>query len=127
MSDGIWRALSTWIYGGSSFVSFVCDVAILVAIATIVRRHRPDAYQGLQVWAIGSLAVFVVMNIARIAMPFLTRSSSSGMESFFRMSALLTIVGTILHVVLVVLFIRGLTALAQPPKPVVVEGLPPDR
>jgi hypothetical protein len=127
MSDGIWRVLSSWIYGGSSFVSFVCDVAILVAIATIVRRHRPDAYQGLQVWAIGSLAVFVVMNVARIAMPVLARTSAGSMESYFRMNALLTIVGTGLHVVLVVLFIRGLTALAQPPKPVAVVGAPPYR
>jgi hypothetical protein len=49
------------------------------------------------------------------------------MESYFRMNALLTILGTGLHVVLVVIFIRGLAALAQPPKPVVVEGLPPYR
>ena len=108
-------------------MAFACEIAILVAITTIVRRHRPDAYQGLLLWAIGSLVVFVVMNIARVAMPFLTRSSSAGIESFFRASAFLTILGTGLHVVLVVIFIRGLAALAQPPKPIVVEGLPPYR
>ncbi len=127
MSDGFWRSLSSFIYGGSSFVSFACEIAILVVITTIVRRHRPDAYQGLQLWAIGSLVVFVVMNLARVMMPFLTRSSGDGMESFFRASTLLTILGTGLHVVLVVIFIRGLAALAQPPKPIVVEGLPPYR
>lgn len=84
MSDGFWRSLNSLIYGGSSFVSFACEIAILVVISTIVRRHRPDAYQGLQLWAIGSLVVFVI-------------------------------------------FIRGLAALAQPPKPIVVEGLPPYR
>ena len=128
MSDGIWRALSSWIYGGSSFVSLVCDVAILIAIATIVRRHRPDAYRGLLGWAVGSVGVFVFMTIARLVTPILARSSTSdGMESYFRTSALLTILGTGLHVVLVVLFIRGLTALAQPPKPLVLEGAPPYR
>ena len=127
MSDGFWRSLSSLIYGGSSFVLFACEIAILVAITTIVRRHRPDAYQGLLLWAVGSLVVFVVMNVARVAMPFLTRSSSAGIESFFRASAFLTILGTGLHVVLVVIFIRGLAALAQPPKPIVVEGLPPYR
>lgn len=127
MSDGFWRSMTSWIYGGSSFVAFVCEVAILVAITTIVRRHRPDAYQGLLVWAIGSIGVFVTLNVARIAMPFVTRGSSDGMESYFRMSSLLSIVGTMFHIVLVVLFIRGLAALAQPPKPVVVEGLPPYR
>lgn len=127
MSDGIWRALSSWIYGGSSFVSFACDVAILVVIATIVRRHRPDAYRGLLGWAIGSLGVFVLMTVARTVLPIVANTSSGGMESYFRMSALLTIFGTALHVVLVVLFIKGLTALAQPPKPITIEGTPPYR
>jgi hypothetical protein len=127
MSDGIWRALNTWIHGGSSLVAFACDVAVLVAIATIVRRHRPDAYQGLQTWAIGSLGVFLFTTVAWIVMPLLVRTSEGGMEEYFRMMGLLTILGTVLHVVLVILFIRGLTALAQPPKPVAIEGAPPYR
>jgi hypothetical protein len=126
MSEGIWRTLSTFIYGGSSFVSFVCEVAILVAVATVVRRHRPDAYQGLQLWAIGSLVVFVAMNVARAALPFVSRGDG-GIDVFLRNSSLLTIVGTVCHVVLVIVFIRGLTALAQPPKPIQVEGAPPYR
>jgi len=120
-------ARAHWIHGASSFVGFACDVAILVVIATIVRRNRPDAYQGLQAWAIGSLGVFLFTTVAWVVVPFLARTSEGGMESYFRMSGLLTILGMLLHVVLVVLFIRGLTALAQPPKPVVVEGLPPYR
>ena len=127
MSDGIWRALNTWIHGGSSLVAFVCDVAVLVAIATIVRRHRPDAYQGLQAWAIASLGVFLFTTVAWIAVPSFARTSEGGMEEYFRMSGLLTILGTVLHVVLVILLIRGLTALAQPPKPVAIEGAPPYR
>lgn len=127
MSDGLWRALISWIYGGSSFVTFVCDVAILVTITSIVRRHRPDAYGGLLIWAIGSLGLFVLMTGARIVMPMLARTSSDGMESYFRMNGLLSILGTGLHVVLVVLFIRGLAALAQPPKPVVVDSNEPYR
>jgi hypothetical protein len=30
----VWRALNTWIHGGSSFVAFVCEVAILVTVAS---------------------------------------------------------------------------------------------
>jgi hypothetical protein len=126
MSDGIWRALNTWIHGGSSLVAFVCDVAILVTVATVVRRHRPDAYQGLQTWAIGSLAVFIFTTIGWTALPLLA-DTRDGMNSYFRMSALLIVLGAALHVVLVVIFIRGLSALAQPPKPVNVEGAPPYR
>jgi hypothetical protein len=127
MSDGIWRGLSSWIYGGSSFTSLICDVAILIVISTVVRRNRPDAYQGLQAWSIGSLVVFVVMYVARLVVPLFAKASSDGMEGYFRLNALLTIFGTGLHVVLVILFIKGLTALAQPPKPVAVEGAPPYR
>ena len=126
MSDSeIWRSLSSWIYGGASLVSVACDVAILVAITTIVRRHRPDAYRGLQIWAILSLVVFLILTAARTILPLLTRHD--GIDSFYRMNALLTIAGTGLHVVLVVLLIRGLTALAQPAKPIPVEGAPPYR
>lgn len=124
--DGLWRALNRWIHGGSSLIAFACDVAIIVAIATIVRRHRPDAYRGLQAWAIASLGVFLFTTVAWIVLPFLA-PTDFGMVHYFRMSGLLTILGTLLHVGLVILFIRGITALAQPPKPLVVEGTPPYR
>lgn len=127
MSDGLWRALNSWIHGGSSLIAFACDVAVLVAIATIVRRNRPDAYQGLQLWAIASLGAFLFTTVAWLALPILARPSDGGLESYFRMSGLLTILGTVLHVVLVVLLIRGLAALAQPPKPIAIEGTPPYR
>ena len=124
--DGLWHALYSWIHGGSSLIAFACDVAILVAISTIVQRHRPDAYRGLQAWAIASLGVFLFTTVAWIVVPFLA-PTDFGMEHYFRMSGLLTILGTLLHVGLVILFIRGITALAQPPKPLVVEGIPPYR
>lgn len=127
MSEGsIWRELSSWIYGSSSLLAFACDVAVLVVIATIVRRHRPDAYRGLQTWAIASLGTFAFMTVARIVMP-LCAVRDSGIDGFYRWSAILTVLGMGLHVMLVVLLIRGLTALAQPPKPISVEGAPPYR
>lgn len=126
MVNGMWQALNTWLYGGSSLVSFGCDIAVLVVIATVVRRHRPDAYSGLQTWAIVSLVGFVFMNIARVVGPMMA-SHRDGLESFYKMNAALTVVGTLLHLTLVLLLIRGLTALAQPPKPPVIEGQPPYR
>lgn len=126
MSDGaFWQSLTSWAYGGSSLVTVACEVAILVAISTIVRRHRPDAYRGLQLWAVLSLVVLVVLTVAHIVVPIVT--TRDGMESYFRSTVILTVVGVVLHVVLVLLFIRGLTALAQPPKVVPVEGAPPYR
>jgi hypothetical protein len=127
MSDGLWRTLSTWIHGGSTLIAFACNVAVLVAVATIVRRHRPDAYQGMQAWAIASLGAFLFTTVAWTVLPYFASSGADGMEGYFRMTGLLSILGTVLHVVLIVLLIRGLTALAQPPKPIAVEGAPPYR
>lgn len=126
MSEGsMWRDLLQWVYGASTFVSFACEIAILVVVATIVRRHRPDAYRGLLTWAIGSLGVFVFLALARTIIPFFTRGGD--MEGYFRASSLLSMLGIGLHVVLVILFIRGLVAIAQPPKPITIEGTPPYR
>lgn len=126
MSEGsMWRDLMQWVYGASTLVSFICEIAILVVVATIVRRHRPDAYRGLMTWAIGSVAVYVFLGIVRMVTPFVSRSD--GMESYFRASSLLAMVGILLHVVLVVIFLKGLIAIAQPPKPITVEGTPPYR
>jgi len=126
MSEGtMWRGLLQWVYGASTLVSFLCEIAILVVVVTIVRRHRPDAYRGLMTWAAGSLAVFVFLAIARTVVPLFSRGSD--MDGYFRASSLVSIVGIVLHVVLVVIFIRGLVAIAQPPKPIAIEGTPPYR
>lgn len=121
----MWRELMQWVFGASTLVSFICEVAILVVVATIVKRHRPDAYRGLMAWAIGSLGVFVFLGIARAVVPFVSRGGD--MEGYFRATSLLSIMGIVLHVVLVVIFIRGLVAIAQPPKPIAIEGTPPYR
>jgi hypothetical protein len=126
MSDGaFWQSLTQWAYGGSALVTLACDIAIIVTISTIVRRHRPDAYRGLQLWAILSLVGMVFLTGAGVVAPIVT--ARDGMDSFFRTNVILTLAGILVHVSLVVLLIRGLTALAQPPKPVVVEGAPPYR
>lgn len=128
MEEGtFWRELQQWLYGGTSLVSLGCGIAMLVVITTVVRRHRPDAYFGLRAWAIASLVVFVVMSIARIVLPRAVSMSSSDVEHYFKWSAMLTIVGTFLQLGLLALHIRGLVALAQPPKPLVVEGTAPYR
>src|SRR3954465_9792698 len=64
MSDsaaGFWQSLMTLTYGASSLVGVACEVAVLIAISTIVRRNRPDAFRGLQLWAILSLVVMVFL------------------------------------------------------------------
>jgi hypothetical protein len=114
-----------WISGGSSFVYFACDVAVLVVVATVVRRHRPDAYRGLLAWSIGTTAVYALMTIAHMVTPYLL--SSGGIDSFYKSNALLSILGMLLHLGLLVVFIRGLVALAQPPKPYSPSGDPPYR
>jgi hypothetical protein len=126
MSDSaLWRSLMQLAHGGSTLATLACDIAILVVVSTTVRRHRPDAYRGLQLWAILSLAAMVVLSLAGFVTPIL--AVRGGMDSFFQSTTILTTFGIVVHVVLVVLFVRGITALAQPPKPVVIEGTPPYR
>ncbi|MBK8261901.1 MAG: hypothetical protein IPK80_11270 [Nannocystis sp.] len=36
-------------------VRLACGAGIVIVVATVVRRHRPDAWQPLLVWAILSL------------------------------------------------------------------------
>ena len=123
-SDSLSRTLSMVAQGGNSLVTFVCEIAVLVAIATVVRRHRPDAYRALLSWAIASLASYIVAWVARAIVPY---AANHEIDNLLRMGALLTAFNAALHIVLVILLIRGLVAIAQPPKVIPTEGLPPYR
>lgn len=124
----LWRELIQWLWVGTSSVSLLSNIALLLTVTRIVRRHRPDAYQRLQIWAIASLVVFVAMWAAWRLSPRLdVTTTPEGVDAFFKWQVLLTVLGSGLQIGLLVLHVRGLVALAQPPKPITVEGAPPYR
>jgi hypothetical protein len=125
MSPSTWSTALPLIYGASSLISTGCNVALLVVVLTVVRRHRPDAYRPLLLWAALSLGLGIVGWLGALFVTVVAARRS--VESMFLGQAINAGVGIAMHVALVLLLIRGLVALAQPPKQPRVEGLPPYR
>jgi hypothetical protein len=115
------------VLGSLSFLfHLACRIAILAAVMVIVRRHRPDAYKPMVTWAAVALAASValwLMNV--VGTPLLTwlvpRLGYVGPQAVYTCFSLL------FEIALTLLLVRGLVALAQPPKPPVVESNVPFR
>jgi hypothetical protein len=120
-----WTTLLSAVYGTSCFVSVVIEVAFVAVVATVVRRHRPDVFNPWIVWAIASLVWGVLGPMIDIILPMV--ASPDGIDSVLRVRAISSGFGIVVHVAMAVLLLRGLVALAQPPKPIKVEGAPPYR
>ena len=102
-----------------SFVlSLAGEVALLVVVATVVRRHRPDAWRSLLAWAVAALVASVANRI--VSTVATTVAGRSGVESIVATQTVFVLVGAAINIGLVVLLARGLIKLAQPPKPTVV-------
>lgn len=109
----------------STLTAVACDVGIIWIVATVVKRHRPDAYRPLLAWAIASLMTLIVFFFAYPAAAALR--VDSGAEGYVFAIGVLGFARAGVSIVLVLLLIRGLVALAQPPKPVVVSSDAPYR
>jgi hypothetical protein len=107
--------------GVSVLLGFGGNLALVVVVATVVRRHRPDAHGPLLLWAIAGLVFGVFMPAVGFAAPAF--SASGGFESVLTTQAVIIFAGAVLHLVVVLLLVRGLVKLAQPPKAIVA---PPD-
>jgi hypothetical protein len=125
MSTEAAAALQQLAYGASAVVAFVSQIAVIVVIATVVRRHRQDAYKGLLAWAVASLGLSIASMIAYPAVAMLTGRDS--VEAMLRGQAILTLLHIPLSVFVVVLLVRGLVAIAQPPKHAVMSSDAPYR
>ena len=55
-----WNTIASSI---GSLLAFAGAVTLVAVIATVVKRHRPDAYGGLLWWSIGQLATIIVSNV----------------------------------------------------------------
>lgn len=102
----------------SFLVSLAGEVLILVLVATVVRRHRPDAWRGLLAWAVASLVASIFTRVGWTV--GLALAGQGGVDSVVTAQAVLTLVNTGITIVLFLLLARGLVLLAQPPKPVAI-------
>jgi len=114
------------LHGASSLVGIGCEIVLLVIVAGAVRRHRPDAFKPLLAWAIAALVSAIVLPLVGTAVT-LAASRAGGIEAVLSTQAVLTTFGIVVRIALTALLVRGLVRLAQPPKPVVVEGDAPYR
>jgi hypothetical protein len=123
--DSTSLALNTISSGLSSLVAIGGEIAIVVVVATVVKRHRPDAYGKLLAWAIASLVVTLALSAAYPLMPLFVRSGET--DAYLVALSMIAFARTAANIALVLLLVRGLVALAQPPRPVVVHSDAPYR
>ncbi len=111
--------------GFSWLLAFAGNTGLLVVVATVVRRHRPDAYKPLLAWALSLLGMTifrsVFMTVVRIAM------SREGYTALITIQAVEMLFGAIVSVGLVGLLAYSLVRLAQPPRAVELPNQPPYR
>lgn len=113
-------------FGFSWLVSLACEITLIVVVATVVRRHRPDAYGGLLGWAVASLVWSLVhQGLVTVAPMLLARDR--GTEGLLSVHAGITVLGAIVHVVLFAVLLRALVKLAQPPRQAQVDPVGPYR
>lgn len=115
----------TAVMGLATLVNLATHVGLLVLVATVVRRHRPDAAGSLLTWAITGLVLALVSIVLRPLAMAVFRAS--GTSDIMQVQIVLTLIGMVSNLVMTVLLVRGLVALAQPPKPAAIEGTPPYR
>ncbi len=120
-----WSTVMSAVYGTSWLATIAIEIAFVVVATTVVRRQRPDAFKPLLAWAVASLAWGVLSGVSGMILPLF--AARDGIDSLLRMQAINAAIGIAVHVALAVMLVRGLVALAQPPKPVDVGGAPPYR
>lgn len=120
------QALMTTVHGITTVVYVLADIGAAVLVATVVRRHRPDAYGSLLAWAIGA-AVLAILTPFAYTLGFAIIGRTGGVERILHFQALMNVVSTVFHLAIFALLLRGLVKLAQPPKPVTTDPVGPYR
>jgi hypothetical protein len=120
-----WSEALTALYGVNWAVAVVIEIVFVVIAATVVRRHRPDAYKPLLVWASVALVYSVLGSVFGF---FTTRwVATEGIDALYRRQVISAAVGIVIHVVFAVLLMRALVVLAQPPKKIEIDPEGPYR
>lgn len=121
-----WMGLMATTTGLSFLVQLGVQIALIVLVATVVRRHRPDAYKTLLGWAVASLTASTLGRIAGAIAPVLF-AREGGVEAIYKQQVVFGLVWIPVTIGLFVWLARGLVKLAQPPVTPKVEGSPPYR
>lgn len=112
--------------GVSALVSLLVQLGLVALVATVVRRHRPDAYGTLLLWS-GLAVAFQLVGMVLTPLLMFVASRSGGPHAFAATQALTTGVGLVFKVTLAAVLARGLVKLAEPPPALRMDGAPPYR
>lgn len=121
-----WELAARFMSGTSWVLGLACQIAILVVISTVVRRHRPDAWTAMLAWAIAGSIVWLMQPIFGVAL-YTLFARSEGIAGSIKAHTLQQAVGSVLHLVVIGLLLRGLVRIAQPPPKVQLPEQPPYR
>ena len=110
-----WMTVLSVVFMVGWLVAVAGQVALLVVIATTVRRRRPDAAGLLLAWSIGGLALTLLRGTLGPLTTFL--AGRFGADAVYIASAVEGFVGTILGAGLTGLLCFALVRLAAPPNP----------
>jgi len=111
------HAGTAWLAGAgivNFLVGFGLQIALLVTVLTVVRRHRPAAVPALATSVLVNLVTTILGVIVSYVVTPLVIARGGGMESYSLYSAASTVGFTIVHLVAGVLLIAGLVKLATP-------------
>jgi len=122
-----WAMLHSLATGGSWVISIGCQIALIVVVATVVRRHRPDAWTSLLAWTIVSAITMVVTPLLHTVLSFVMMRGTGGIEAVYKSQVIAQSILVPLHIAVVVLLVRGLVKIAQPAPKVDVGPTPPYR
>lgn len=113
------------VYGFSTLVSVVGQIVLVVTVAGVVKRNRPDAFGALLAWAAGSLGATIFFAIAGTVGPVVAGRSS--VDAMFTFQIVMAALHVPVNIALIATLALGLARLARPPAEPVVRGEPPYR
>lgn len=95
-STSSWGTLFRLTMGGSWVISMACQIAIIVVVATVVRRHRPDAWKPLLWWSLTAAATSLLMPVVSFVSTQLAMRGG-GVESMYKSSVVNQLISIPLH------------------------------
>lgn len=115
----------TWVYGLGTLVGVVGQIVLLLTVAGVVRRNRPDAYGTLLVWAAASLGASLLFAVGGSVGGVIAGRQS--IEAMLTFQIVTTAIHIPVNIALFAVLAVGLSRLAQPRVEPVVRGEPPYR
>lgn len=113
------------VYGFGTLVSVAGQIVLIVTVAGVVKRNRPDAFGTLLAWAAGSLGATIFFSIAGTIGPVIAGRSS--VEAMFTFQIVISALHMPVNIALFAALALGLARLARPPVEPLVRGEPPYR